>query len=358
MNKTFLYLLLLICVGAAVYFLVLDTPYTGDSETAFTIRDSADVGKIFLADKQGNQILLEREEGGAWLLNGAYRPIPYNVEMLLTTLIKQTARYPVPQASHNRVIRSLAADGIKVEVYRHSGRKIKTFYVGGQSGSSDGSYMILEGADRPFVVGIMGVVGYLKPRYSTQLTDWRDRPVFRYKPEEIQSISIDYEDHPLNNFEVVRTASGQWELKAHEALLALGVREQRVQDFVGFFEALNHEGFLVGLPKMDSIIASLPRYGTVELVDRDGQAHALDVYWMPLDQRSKNLEYYDEHVKDGYDADRFYGVLRPSMDTVIIQHYSFGKVFRKAYEFVEESGETDAREQPGYSPDTVTHPRW
>lgn len=359
MNRTLIYLLLLICVGAAVYFLVLSprSGTLGDS-SAFTIRDSADVGKIFMADKLGNQILLEREKGGPWILNGRYKPIDYNVEMLLTTLTKQTVRYPVPKASHNRVIKSLAAHAVKVEVYRHSGRKWKTFYVGGQSGNSDGSYMILEGDDQPYVVGIMGVIGYLAPRYSTQWVDWRDRPVFRFAPEEMKSVSIRYEETPQHDFSVTRREDGDWQWHSPAAGLSPSVKQDRVRDYMGFFRELNHEGFLADLPYMDSVLGVVPKYCTVELVDNSGDTSSLDVYWMPLDQRSKNLDYQDEEVKDGYDADRFYGVLRPAMDTVIIQQFVFGKVFRKAFEFLEEESSSPVGSRPEFHPDTLTHPQW
>lgn len=362
MNKTLIYLLLLVCVGAAVYFFVLspNNSALGGGAAAFTIRDTAEVGKIFLVDKQGNQVLLEREKGGPWMLNGRYKPIDYNVDMLLTTLSRQSARYPVPQGLRNQVIKSLATHAVKVEVYRHSGRRMKTFYVGGQSGNSDGSYMILEGEDQPYVVGIMGVIGYLVPRYSTEWLDWRDRPVFRYRPEEIQAVRLRYEETPEHNFSVRRGAEGKWNWQGEQVGpdASFQVNPQRVRDFMSFFEELNHEGFLVNLPGMDSVLSQVPRFCTVELVDSSGDVHALDLYWMPLNQRSKNLEYLGDEIKDGYDADRLYGVMRPAMDTVLIQRYVFGKVFRKAFEFLEERDPSPVETRPEYRPDTLAHPQW
>ena len=55
-------LLLLVLGGAAAYFYLTKSGSTLQPElTNYALKDTASITKIFLADKQGNKILLERE---------------------------------------------------------------------------------------------------------------------------------------------------------------------------------------------------------------------------------------------------------------------------------------------------------
>ena len=49
-------------------------------------------------------------------------------------------------------------------------------------------------------------------------------------------------------------------------------------------------------------------------------------------------------IDNRFDADRFYAVINNFKDTVIIQRFTFDKIFRKAYEFYEADDTTGARE--------------
>ncbi len=64
-----------------------------------------------------------------------------------------------------------------------------------------------------------------------------------------------------------------------------------------------------------------------------GKNYNMDIFWMPMTQRSKNTDTTrNRDIPDGFDVDRYYAV-NTTGDTMLIQEFAFGKIFRKAYEF-------------------------
>jgi len=202
MRKTLLYLVLLVTLAFGVYYFIFkgsDSPFSS-KEASFTIRDTASIGKIFLARANGESITLERSNGG-WILNNKYPALAGITKGLLATLHDQSAIAPIPESAHNNIIKGMAGTSVKVELYDNAGQKMRVFYVGGEA-YHNGTYMLMEGASTAYVVQILGFTGYLTPRYSTDWKDWRDRTVSNVSPEQIQSVTIQYTNEPLNSFTV------------------------------------------------------------------------------------------------------------------------------------------------------------
>lgn len=333
MRKTILYLVLLALIGGAAYYFVFYKPDTGfpKSEASFGVKDTAAIGKLFLSTPFGDNILLERSDSG-WVLNKKYKALRSTLEMLMEVLYKQEAKYPAPEASHNGIITGLAGNGVKVEVYDRKGNKMKTFYVGSEAHESSGSYMLLEGAPRAYLVHIPGIGGILKPSYTTSIGDWRDRTVFNVPASDIATVAVTYPEEPLNSFTIHQNE--QLTVDADNGVKGTHpLNEKRVKDYLGFFQNINNEGYLNGKLGVDSSISVSPKKCTVELVTKNGRVQKLDVYWKPLSKRSKNATESSHDIKPGYDGDRYYAVYNNHADTALIQEYNFGKLFRKAYEF-------------------------
>jgi hypothetical protein len=334
MRKTIIYLVLLAVLGFGVYYFIFSNKNVfGTDEAGFTVEDTAAVYKIYMADKSGNTIKLERKENG-WVVNDTFTAIQATVNTLLKTLKSQQAQYPVPEVNHNTVIKNLAAKGVKVEVYGKDGERIKTFYVGGQVGTIAGTYMLMEGAERPYVTQLPGFEGYVTPRYSTDMKDWRDRTVFNIAEADLKSVSVQYPDAPLNNFTLTRDNNGKISVLTDPALMSgYPFNQRRANVYVKFFEKVYSEGFLNGINNIDSAIAYAPKRCIVDVETRQGQKQHLEVYWMLVNKRSKNLTVPDPDVPNEYDADRYYAVMNNFKDTILIQRASFEKLFQPGYKF-------------------------
>ncbi len=346
MKKTLLYLLVLAVLGGAVWYFVFREKNTfANNEAGFQVEDTAAIAKIFMADKKGKQITLERK-GGIWMVNGMYPAIDQPVRTLLTTLKRQVPQYPVPQNTYDNIIKMMAGEAVKVELYDNDGDKIRVFYVAGEANNNAGSYMLMEGSDVPYLVQIPGFEGYLSSRYSTTLEDWRDRTVFNVPEEELKSASVSYPDEPLNNFTLNRIAADNIEVVVDKALMTgKPLNKRRAGVYSRFFAKVYSEGYINGTWHLDSVIKSVPKYCGIDVTSVKGATAHADVYWMPLNKRSKNMLTPFPGIDNRFDADRFYAVINNFKDTVIIQRETFDKIFRKGYEFYEADDTSGTREK-------------
>lgn len=336
MKKTVLYIVLLGILGAGVWYFLFsnDKISFGVDESDFTVKDTASIAKIFMADKSGNTILLEKTEG-KWLVNKQYPAMPTPVKNLLITLSKQTAMNPVSQREHNIVVSTLATKAVKVEVYNAKGKAMRIFYVGGQAGTTNGSYMLVDKGEHPYVVQIPGFPGYLTPYYSTDISDWRDRTIFDIVPDKLKRVEVSYTEANMNlNSFVFNKEGDKISIEADPGITStLSLNERRAKVFATFFQGVHAEGYTNGLMDVDSILGIMPKFSSITVTTTENKQQQIDIYWMPMNKRSKNMLSPDPETPSAYDADRMYAVGNNYKDTMIIQRIVFDKIFRKAYEF-------------------------
>ena len=340
MSKPIIYFLVLVLLGAGIYFLIVkknDNPF-GATEAGFTVKDTAAVYKLFIATNDNQSVTIERKSGSNWMLNGTMKALPSTVDMVLTTLLKQEAVAPVTQAAYEPVIKNLASEGVKVEVYGKDNKKMTIFYVGGPAANGNGTNMLMEGAKMPYVVQTPGFNGSLRARYTANITDWRDRAVFDVPAINLKSVSIQYADKPLNSYIFTKNGDNYSVAGDPTVTTKLGaLNKAKAGVYAGYFTKVYCEGFLNGIDGMDSTIKTSDKLGTIDVESTTGEKQHADIYWMNLNRRSKNKLTGDDVIPDKYDADRMYAVINGGKDTVLIQTLTFFKLLRKSYEFFTES---------------------
>ncbi len=333
MKQTFLYILILAALGAGVWFIFFrdDSNIFTSQDAGFTIKDTGAIGRIFIADNSNNSIKLERTAYG-WKLNDQYKALPSSVKTLLFTLSVQAAQRPVPVQAHNDVVRRLANSN-KVEIYDRQGNKMRVFYVGTETPGFTGTYMVMEGGTRPYVVQIPGFEGYLTPRYLPLERYWRDRTVFDIDSKNITKVSMQYPLEPLNSFTITQT--GDKPVVTIDPALMEGktLNEKRAKTYLGFFKNVNSESIASGLSGVHEAISSVPKLCVMEVTGSNGYAQHAEIYYMPKNKRSKNSDVPITDTASNFDADRLYAVINHQHDTVAIQTGIFNKFFRLGYEF-------------------------
>ncbi|MCB0805144.1 MAG: hypothetical protein KDC05_05045, partial [Bacteroidales bacterium] len=204
-NKTIIWITIILLVIVAFLYYTSSSGTFSSKEKDFAVQDTATVTKIFLADKDNNTILLERDSTGTWQLNNTYKARQSGVNLLLETLKNLVPKYPVPENAHNRIVSLMASQSVKVEVYQQVYRvhlsdnleffphekRTKTFYVGTATADNMGTFMLKEGADVPFVVHLLGLRGFVGPRFSTEEANWRDHTIFKTKLFNIESVTME-----------------------------------------------------------------------------------------------------------------------------------------------------------------------
>ena len=329
MKRNGFYLLLLLVIAGLTYFFVFREPGDGfsRSEANFSVRDTAAVTAMFLSDMVGNSAKISRE-GSGWKLNDSFTARPDAVAFLLEALATQKPDQPVPSGFHDAAIRDLSANSAKIEVYQGK-EKTHTFYVAKNPGYNNVTYMLTEGAKRPFIVKIpLRTNMFLGVRYLTRPADWRDRKIL-YTEGPIEEVQVSYRDSVQFSF-TINNRSSQPAVSGNSTP-ATPLNLKRVQTYLGALNQVYCTGFEDRYLRKDSIIQHERQLGSITIRRQGGQQQQLTVFFKPRDKGTKGL------MKVGgteYDFDSFFGLLN-GKDFLLISRKNVEKMFRSFPEFFE-----------------------
>jgi len=322
--------ILVALVAIAVYVFKTKTKTsTIDKEaSAFKITDTAAIDKIFLADKDGHAITLEKKEDG-WHLNGKYKARPDAIELLLYTMKMVDVKAPVSKTAKPTVIKLMAAKSTKVEVYS-KGEKIKQYYVGHATQDHTGTFMILtnleedENYEDPFITHIPGFEGYLSTRYISEEAAWRDRMIINLRPPQIKQISMQFHEMPDSSYVIDLFSMQRFGLKTFKGQ-QLKYDEERIKQYIAYFQNISCEAtFDKTNHLVDSLKQSALPFATLTVTDRNEQKTAIQFFHkQPI--IAKNEQYGVDYK---YDPDRMFLSYDNGKEYAIGQFFVFGKILQ------------------------------
>jgi hypothetical protein len=337
-NSIILIITLLLVVFAALLYFNNRKSTLRDREKAFAVRDTSSVTKIFLADKKNRTILLEREEAGRWMLNETYLARQSGVELLLETMKNLAPRYPVPKSAHDNIVAQMAAQSVKVEVYQQVYRvdlfdrikwfphekRTKTYYVGSATADNMGTFMLMEGAEMPFVVHLLGFRGYVAPRYSTLEKEWRDHTIFKTKLYDLREVSMEIPREPENSYKIIN-GDDQIQLLPLSSNQAIPFDTLKLLNFMTAFADIRFEELLDQFEpeRRDSITQSLPK-NIISVTDVNGVTTTIKTFF----KENTSGSFDPEGNLYSADIDRLYALVNDERDFVLIQYYVFDKIMR------------------------------
>ena len=321
----------------------------GDSAD-FMVWDTSTVTKFYLADRNDHESLLERQPDGTWMLNGTYKAHSKQVQQFLTTLYKVRIKMPVSVASHDNIVKQLAVNSTKVEVYQtvprinlfnriklfHHEARTKVFYVGDATKDSSGTFMLKEGADKAYIVYIPGFRGFITTRFTALPDDWRDHSVFSANMADIQSVCVEFNREPEESFKVENTGRHQYSMTRLADNTPIAFDTLKVINLLSSFGDLRFEALLNNIipqKRFDSIVQS-PYLHRVTLTTKDGTVTQMTTFEKFVNNTAI-LEIegrVDEfgNPLDPIDHNRIYGLINDDKDLTLIQYYVFDKVLNPA----------------------------
>ena len=341
MKKNKLIVVITVFLAAIAIFLLAQNHYSTlkENETNFSVSDTASVTKIFIADKNVNSVIIERTPKG-WVLNGKVNANDKLVNTLLATLKRMKVKSPVSLASHDNVVKRLSSIGKKVEIYQDVYRidlfgmqlfkhekLTKVFYVGDVTRDNLGTYMLIEGAERPYIIYLPGFRGFVSSRFSPLIDDWRSHVVFSKTLNNIKNLKVYFGENDssgfnievidaMGNYKITRLLNGEM-LKSFDTL--------KVLNLMTSFADLRYESRLNNIlppQKIDSIINSPSKY-EITLLDNFGETTYVKIFERHRLPESVT-KVYDKLTP--VDHDRMYGLINEGDDFVLMQYYVFDKV--------------------------------
>ncbi|MCK4662109.1 MAG: DUF4340 domain-containing protein [Bacteroidales bacterium] len=329
-NKISLIIVFVLLIISA-YFYFSNSKSTIKKELRdFAVEDTSIVTKIFMVNKESNQLLLERQNG-YWTVNKEYKARKDLVDLLLKTINRLHVKAPVSNSALENINKSLAVKSIKVEIYQHD-KLIKTYYVGGPTQDNYGTFMLIENSSKPFIVNIPGFRGFLSTRYNTSLSSWREKIIFNYKFQDISSISVTIPENPEKSFLINNLGNNKFELiNTQNKNLVNKFDTIAVKQYIAYFKNINFDMFVknVDSKNQDSILSTSPKY-IISVIDINGESKKIKTYLKPNDGGLIN----DEGELYEYDVDNLYAFINNDKDMVFIQYFVFDPIFKEIDDFI------------------------
>jgi hypothetical protein len=232
-----------------------------------------------------------------------------------------TVRNPVPKSGIENAKRNLAAQGTKVELYSKN-ILLRTFYVGGTTPDSKGTYMIMQDAEIPFVTHILGWEGYLTSRFDpSSESEWRDLGIFRTNnpTQIIEKITLQSLLPSPKTLEINRTADNQFQAIVNDKLT--NTPTETIEKYLQNYTFLNVETYQKPTAQTDSIAKTKPEY-------------LLNI--QTTDKKKLSIVFFNK-IKVGYndnaaagsmpDPDRYYYYMPATNEFGMAQIHNYEKIF-------------------------------
>jgi len=284
----------------------------------FAVTDTTSITKIFIADLKGNSISLDRMEDN-WQINNRYKVRNNAMHIILKTIKNISVQRPVPESSYNGVIKDLATNGVKIEIYQNLNKKpTKTYTIGSNTADHTGTYMLLANQEQPYIMHIIGFNGIMGPRYGLQGQEvnsivWRDKNIFNLNAKEIASITLINERGQDSSF-TIKNEDGNLLLFNHQKK-EVKAQQKALGQYLNFFKKINCESF-----KNNNIREKLEESKKLYslIVAHQNGVDSLSIYQMREEGKPRTKQ-------EQYTVERMYAILN-SGDVMLIQNYVFNKL--------------------------------
>lgn len=338
MKKYLPYILIVLVLGGiAAWFALRPAPRSvNEIEGDFAVKELSDITRVSIEDHEKHHIELTKKDG-VWWVDDKYIAREDMIKQVLNVVTKVESLSPVPSNGHDHVIRELSAEYIKVNVYTGGSKPEKSYFVGGPTVDSRGTYMLLDMGDkmasRPHIGYVPGYGGYVTPIFNTTREVWRTRIAFKYSPADIKSLKVEYPEKPENSFVINKVSADSFTVSPLDEKYRITEKNEQkyVQQYLNFYSAVHIEAFDNEYSKKDSILRTTPAC-RFTIADEQGKVNEFTLYHMPINKRSK--EWYDDYGRElKYDSDRFFGTMNNGQDFVLVQYVVFGKLLRNYKDF-------------------------
>lgn len=324
MRKNLIYLIILIIFGIAAYILFkrekkasVETDYTRN----FGYRDTSNITKIFIADKTSNKIILKRENK-TWTINHDNKASQFQIDLLLSTIFQMRVNRPVQKAAVKNMLNRINTDGIKLELYRdNETNPFQVFYIGTTlPNEKNGTVMVKDNAQSPYLVHIPGFEGDLRPRFSPFDYNWREKMLLSESKESIASIEIEYPNYNSESF-ILKSINPDKYIVINKDNKEENANTGIAKNYLDQLKKVYSEGFMNTSSKKDSC-AKAQAFAKVNIQKKNGDKLQFTFHRKIADEHTKSF-LIENGDTTNIDAEKMYVFTNKNdFALVAINHYS------------------------------------
>lgn len=350
-KRNLIIIIAVVAIGIVALVVALNGRKKATFKQDYNVEDVSAISKIYLADKQDNEVLLTRTSDSSWVVDNQYPANQPMVDLLLETLGTMQIRQQVNRNAIPNVIKDISARAIKVEVYCNSYRinvfglhllpyekKMVTYYVGRETQDMMASFMFREGDKVPYIIHIPGFRGFLTPRFVTEPLKWRSHNIVDLDAALIKEIKLQIPSSPEESFSVVNNGNGFDLVPAVTQMPVSQFDTIRMAQLLSSFTWLNFDEFASIVPNSNDTSFNVAPRAILTVTDIDGNQTEVRTYIKYINPDDREVM-PDTAMYNTFDLDRLYAII-DNKDTVLIQYFVFDKILQPLSYFLGKDGMT------------------
>jgi hypothetical protein len=213
---------------------------------SFAVNGSSEFDKIIFR-KNSNTVELTLVDN-AWYYNNKYFARQQALSMLFSAMSVFQVSSPLSGNARTEVLQALQKDPITVQVFAKD-KMIKEYSI---CDCKYGTAMMMSHSSDPFIIEVPNFNGKVTALFRFEEVWWRDRTLFKYQPNQILSVSVEFPYKPQSSFRLLNYGENRFGIKPYKAdKLITDAKAESIQNYLLGFRDVAYEKIL---PHSDSMI--------------------------------------------------------------------------------------------------------
>lgn len=322
MKKT-LYLITLIAILLLIAFFLVIKDRKGTlhfNYESFSVKDTSMITSISI--KNNHSTLVLEREGHIWKVNQKYNANSHAINKLLSCIRHFEIISPVPRKIKNRMIKQLNDSSIIVSI-GSEGDLLKRYRIIDSPVLMGGSVVLMDGNNDPYVINTVGFGGKLTVFFTTNAFMWRDRTIFRLKPQAITSVEVNYPLKTGSSFVLNIIGEKNALLRSVKNNKITRIPIDKALQYLSYFQWVPFHWIDSNHVKSvnDSLLQQTP-YCLINVTNFENQVHSINIFQIPS----------VDH-KGGFNMDKMYAKFQVDSIPVIVKCIDIDPIMKEYTDF-------------------------
>ncbi|MCF6366223.1 MAG: DUF4340 domain-containing protein [Bacteroidales bacterium] len=313
-----LFLFLLIPI---IWFTVLNKPKDNISKR-FIIDNVSNVYSIKIKNKQKSITIKRKENTDDWFINDKYEAEKKVIKKLFQAFTEVKINKPVPKEKIDSVKNVLIKSGKTITVYDNNNEIIKEWHIADFEKAAEGTYIISDFKELPYIVSIPGLEKDLNRRYNLHPLYWINPEIFSYKPHEITEIEIKYSDKSKTSYKIEINNQTSKLYSYSEQKYLDNIKNNKIGSYLSYFMNVKFSDFNVLSKQESDSLKNINANFTITVKDIYNGTKTVELYKIKLNSEI-----------DEYDFNKLYAIIN-NEDIVIVKYYDIDLILKDINYFI------------------------
>ena len=193
---------LILFISVPIIWLVFFNNSKENISERFIVKDVSDVSSVVIKKNNQSITIKKNEDSDIWYINDTYEAEKKAVKKLIQAMTEVKINKPVSKEKIDSIKNIIRNSGKSILVYDDKNKKIKEWHIAEFDQSAEGTYILSDFEELPYIISIPGLEKDLNQRYNLHPFYWINPEIFSYKPHEIKEIEIQYSDNSKTSFKI------------------------------------------------------------------------------------------------------------------------------------------------------------